>query len=100
MTYYATFTAEGRQKLHELANDGHAIEAHGINHLDAVAYAAEHGAEAYVTDEVLPSLQVLRDDGFAPTSFAYPGGARSDETDAAIAPHVRYLRTTPGPCIH
>lgn len=100
VTYYATFTEEGRQRLHALADDGHAIEAHGVNHLSAVTYAADHGAEAYVTDEVLPSIQILRDDGFDPTSFAYPGGARSDETDAAIAPHVRYLRTTPGPCIH
>ncbi|MBA3451592.1 MAG: polysaccharide deacetylase family protein, partial [Deltaproteobacteria bacterium] len=90
VTYYASFSAEGRQRLHDLASDGHAIEAHGVNHLSAVSYATEHGAEAYVIDEVLPSLQILRDDGFDPTSFAYPGGARSEATDRAIEPHVRY----------
>lgn len=100
VTRYADFSPEQRAKLHALAADGHAIEAHGVHHLDAAVYAAEHGAAAYLDDEVLPSLQILRDDGFTPSSFAYPFGARTEETDRAIAPHVRYLRTTPGPCTH
>ncbi len=100
VTYYSSFSFEQRAKLHALAEDGHAIEAHSVNHFDAVDYSAKHGVAAYVQDEVLPSFQVLRDDGFTPESFAYPGGARSDETDRAIEPYVRYLRTTPGPCVH
>lgn len=100
VTYYHSFTAEQRAKLHQLADEGNDVEAHSVNHLSAVDYTAEHGAEAYVTDEVLPSFQILRDDGFAPESFAYPGGARSAETDRALEPYVRWLRTTPGPCVH
>jgi len=100
VTRYATFSTETKQQLRILADEGHDLQARGVNHLSAVEYATEHGAAAYVTDEVLPSLEVLRADGYPADSFAYPGGARTDATDRAIEPHVRFLRTTPGPCIH
>ncbi len=100
MTRFAGFTVKQRQRLHALDADGHDIGAHSVDHLDAAVYSAEHGVQAYLDDEVLPSFQVLRDDGFAPESFAYPFGSRTDATDRAIEPYVRYLRTTPGRCAH
>jgi hypothetical protein len=100
VTRYDQFTPEQRAKLHTLADDGHDIEAHTMTHANAVEYAKQYGVDAYVQNEVLPSLEVLRADGFSPESFAYPYGARSDELDRAIEPYVRYIRTTPGPCPH
>lgn len=51
---------------------------------------------SYLEDEVLPSLAALRADGFTPESVAYPYGSHTPETDALIAPHVRYLRNHAG----
>lgn len=96
VTEYQDFTDQGRAQLHDLADDGHAIEAHGVHHLDADTYPA--GPDAYYTDEVAPSLAALRAEGYSPDAFAYPGGLRTAATDAAIEPHVRYLRATPGHC--
>ena len=95
---YDGWSADDRARLHALADDGHAVEAHTLHHLRADCYP--EGPEAYVRDEVLPSLDALRSDGFAAESFAYPGGDRNDASDAAIAPHVRYLRGTARSCTY
>jgi hypothetical protein len=73
-----------RSELHALQADGHAIEAHGLRHLNAPDYVMEYGLDAYMTDEVLPSLELLRADGFQPTAYAYPYGRRTDELDEAL----------------
>ncbi|MEJ7599620.1 MAG: hypothetical protein WKG01_17060 [Kofleriaceae bacterium] len=46
-----------------------------------------------MADEALPSIQVLRDDGYTVTSFAYPYGARTSELDDALLKHVPLLRS-------
>jgi peptidoglycan/xylan/chitin deacetylase (PgdA/CDA1 family) len=92
-------TADQRAQLHALADDGHAIEAHSVSHVEAVPYAAELGAQAYLDDEVLPSFAALRADGFTPESYAYPYGSHTPELDALIEPHARFVRTTPGGCV-
>ncbi|MEO7096388.1 MAG: polysaccharide deacetylase family protein [Polyangiales bacterium] len=90
--------AKQRAALHVLEDDGHEIESHTVHHLEAALYAGEHGAQAWLDDEVLPEIEMLRADGFSPESFAYPYGSRTAETDAVLAPHVRWIRTTPGTC--
>jgi Polysaccharide deacetylase len=88
------FSAAGRAELHQLADDGHDIEAHTINHLRAPDYAADRGLRAWLDDDALPSIQVLSDDGFAPpVAFAYPFGSRTAETDRAMLDHVGVLRS-------
>ena len=98
VTRFEELSAEQRTALHDLADAGHAVESHSVSHVEAARYAAELGAQAYLDDEVLPSLAALRADGFTPESFAYPYGSHTAETDELIAPHVRFLRTTPGGC--
>ena len=90
--------AKQRAALHVLEHDGHDIESHTVHHLEAAKYADLHGPRAWLDDEVLPEIEMLRADGFAPESFAYPYGSRTAETDAVIAPYVRWIRTTPGTC--
>lgn len=93
VTRYHRFTEEGRAQLRQLADDGHEIAAHGVAHLRAPSYVEEHGLAAYVTDEALPSIEILRADGYDVTSFAYPYGARTGELDRALAAHVPVLRS-------
>ena len=93
--------------VRELAADGHDIAAHSVLHLRAPTYVEEHGLRAYLDDEAVPSMQILRDDGYDVTSFAYPFGARTDELDDALLEHVPVLRAVsfslegaPDPCPH
>jgi peptidoglycan/xylan/chitin deacetylase (PgdA/CDA1 family) len=97
VTRYHLFTDEGRAQLRDLAADGHEIGAHGVAHLRAPVYVEEYGLGAYLADEALPSIDILRDDGYEVTAFAYPYGARTGELDRALAAHVPVLRSVAFP---
>jgi peptidoglycan/xylan/chitin deacetylase (PgdA/CDA1 family) len=84
---------DARAGLHTLAGDGHDIEAHSVKHQRGPVYVEERGLAAYMSEEVQPSIDVLRDDGFDVNVFAYPFGARTGETDRAILDRVQILRS-------
>jgi peptidoglycan/xylan/chitin deacetylase (PgdA/CDA1 family) len=90
---YQSLGETQRAGLQLLAGDGHAIEAHSVNHRRAPDYVEDHGINAYLRDEVDPSIAVLRDAGYEVTAFAYPFGARTGETDDAIAKRLPILRS-------
>jgi hypothetical protein len=92
-------TPAQHEELGVLHDDGHDLEPHTVNHLDAVEYVAEHGLDAYVQDEVLPSFDVLVAAGYpTPSAFAYPFGDHDPEIDTALLELVAKVRTTPGQC--
>jgi len=75
-----------RAELRILADDGHDIEPHSANHLHAPRYVHDHGLDAYLADEVMPSIDGLIASGYPPpTVYAYPFGQNSPE----LVPHVR-----------
>lgn len=90
---YATLGDPHFAGLHLLAADGHDVEPHTVNHLHAPAYVDDHGIDAYLREELDPSIDVLRADGFEVNAFAYPFGARTGELDAAIAKRVPVIRS-------
>ena len=90
---YRNLTDEQHAKLKVLAADGHDIEPHTVNHLRAPDYVDEHGMDAYLREELDPSIEVLRNDGYEVNAFAYPFGARTGELDAAIAKRVPVIRS-------
>jgi peptidoglycan/xylan/chitin deacetylase (PgdA/CDA1 family) len=63
---------------------GHDVEAHSVLHERGPTYVERHGLAAYLDEEVLPSIELLRADGYEVLSYAYPFGVRTDETDRAI----------------
>jgi len=94
---FLELTGEERAQLRRLSDDGHDIEYHSTQHLSAVDYAAAHGVESYVANEILPALRAMRAEGYPTTVFAYPFGARNADTDAALARYftrLRAIRTT------
>ena len=92
-------TSAQHAEIATLYADGHDIEPHTVTHPHGVTYVAEHGLDAYVNDEVLPSFEVLEAAGFPkPAAFAYPFGEHTPEMDAALLGYVDLLRTTPGEC--
>jgi peptidoglycan/xylan/chitin deacetylase (PgdA/CDA1 family) len=97
-TRYAMWTDEQHGMLAELAADGHDVQAHGVNHLNAPDYVDAHGMQAYLDDEALPSIEVLEADGYAVSAFAFPFGASNETLDAAMLEHVGRVRVSPGSC--
>jgi hypothetical protein len=97
LTFFVAFfdrlSDSERTGLHDLANAGHAIEAHSLQHLRAPLYVERNGVGAYLDHEALPSIDLLRADGFEVTSYAYPYGARTGELDRALLNHVELVRS-------
>lgn len=87
-----------RAALDVLAADGHDIEYHSVAHLNAERYTAEHGVAAYVADEIVPALEAMRAAGYDTRIFAYPFGARTEETDRALEPYFDHLRAIRSTC--
>jgi hypothetical protein len=90
---YYTLTPERRDEVRQLAADGHAIEAHSVRHMRAPEYVEQYGLNAYVRDEVDPSIAILRADGYPVEAFAYPFGARTEQLDRAIGKRLPVLRS-------
>lgn len=90
---YAGMGDADKANLRTLTTDGHEIQAHSVNHLRGPEYVEDNGLAAYMDNEVVPSIDVLRADGYDITAYAYPFGARTAETDAAILKHVSILRS-------
>ncbi|HET9987973.1 MAG TPA: polysaccharide deacetylase family protein [Kofleriaceae bacterium] len=84
ITWYTRLQQTQRDQIRQLADAGHDIEAHSVNHVRGSDYVEGHGLDAYLHDEVIPSFEVLRADGYDPVSYAYPFGMRTDEIDRAI----------------
>jgi peptidoglycan/xylan/chitin deacetylase (PgdA/CDA1 family) len=92
VTRYPEWSDDGRQKLHVLFDEGHAIEAHGLHHVNVCVYSAMHGLDAYIADEVMPSVEILKADGFTPVAFAFPGGMMGNAIVDALAPTIPITR--------
>ena len=97
LTFFIAFwdqlSATDKQSLHDLAGDGHDIEAHSVKHQRGPVYVEQRGLGSYMSEEIQPSIDHLRQDGFDISVFAYPYGARTEETDRAILGQVDILRS-------
>lgn len=93
LAFYDRYSATDLDSIRTLAADGHDIEAHSVRHIRAPQYVEDHGIGAYLADEVQPSIDRLRADGYPVTTYAYPFGARTAELDGAILGRVSLVRS-------
>ena len=91
--HFDKLTEDQIKALHNLKGAGHAIGCHGLRHLKAAEYSRDHSVEQYIYREILPSIQVMNENGLSPFSFAYPSSNHSNETDEALMQYFRYLRS-------
>ena len=84
------------EKLKHLQFGGHEIASHGYNHIRSTEYLNNNKIEDYLNEEILPSLNDMRNDGFDISSFVYPYGERSVETDLTLFEYFLVLRGTTG----
>jgi hypothetical protein len=85
-------TVEDLVMLNEMAAAGHDIEYHSTNHQNAEDYSNANGVDRYIADDIAPGLAAMRANGFDPVVFAYPFGARTAATDAALLTKFKMLR--------
>jgi hypothetical protein len=96
--WYSRSDAE-RAELRLLADDGHDVEPHSVNHLHAPDYVRDHGLDAYLTDEVQPSIDALTQAGYLPAdTFAFPFGDTTDEITEAVLRIVPRVRVSMSGC--
>ncbi|NOZ08797.1 MAG: polysaccharide deacetylase family protein [FCB group bacterium] len=80
------------EMLFKLEFDGHEIGFHGRNHLELNQYIRENSLDDYIRTEVIPGYEEMVADGFAPTSFAYPGGSRNKTADEELLKYFKIIR--------
>ncbi len=93
VTRYHRLDDEKRAKVRALHDAGHDIEAHAVNHLRAPLVVEEEGLQYYLDEEMQPSIDRLRADGYDVVAHAYPFGDRTDEIDAAVSRRIQLLRS-------
>jgi hypothetical protein len=93
IAYYDQYSDTDKANLQILYGDGHAVEAHTVNHQRAPEYAEQYGVDGWMANEVQPSIDMLRADGYTVDAFAYPYGSRTDETDKAVLDKVQVVRS-------
>jgi len=81
-------------ELLQLAADGHELEPHTVNHLEPLVYVKDHGLDAWLADEVDPSIDIMRQHGIEPSFFAYPFGERDAAMDRALLERVDAVRSS------
>lgn len=79
--------------LHHLRQEGHAVGCHGLRHLKAAECCATSDVETWLTQEIIPALRIMAEQGFPPSCFAYPSSNRNPTTDQALQKYFRHLRT-------
>ena len=103
VTFFVTrwgpeWTDKDKAKLRKLHDLGHDVEPHGANHVSARDYVRDHGLDAYIADEVMPSIEAMRDAGYPPSIFAFPFGETSPEITDAVLTHIDRVRVGPRSC--
>ncbi len=93
VTRYYSLNDDRRAQLRALAAVGHDLQAHSTDHRRGPEYVEDHGLAAYLADEVVPSIERMRADGYDISAFAYPFGARTREIDRAVLGHVAIVRS-------
>ena len=96
ISYFDSISTEEITKLKTLENDGHEIACHTLNHR-GVGKDFNYDPtkiNTYLSEEIIPALNAMKDAGFNPVSFAYPYGERDEAYDNAVRAYFPYLRDT------
>ena len=100
---HATFFIVGRltpekiDVMKKLQAAGHSIGLHTVHHRDAAKFSESRGEKWYLDNEILPQLQICRENGLIVRNFAYPNNRRNEKTDAMLYKYFDYLRAGNGP---
>ena len=80
------------QKLKKLSSFGNEIGNHSRNHLNVLDVLEKKNIQYYLKTEIFPEIKAMKQQGFSPTSFAYPYGLNNEITDKALVKYFSLLR--------
>ncbi len=92
ITLVYKLSKEELELLRKFQNDGHEIGCHGLNHIDAINYLTNHTIQEYLDIEIIPSMNILKDNGLNISTFAYPYGKNCDSLDTEMLKTFTALR--------
>jgi PKD repeat protein len=82
------------EELRTLQADGNEIAFHGTHHTEAEPYLQNHTVQQYLDYEIIPGLNLMRNAGFDPVDFAYPGGSDTPACTQALEGYFGHIRDT------
>ena len=93
---YNTLSGEQKNKLHDIQKRGHEIAFHSSNHVNFVKYADTAGCKKLIKKEIIDGVRLMNNDGFYPTTFAYPYGSHNDQLDKLLLKQFKSVRALNG----
>ena len=95
---YNRFTSEQKRKLAIIKSHGHEIAFHSTNHynMEDYVYKQKHTIDDLMRCEVEAGLKLMNQDGFYPTTFAYPYGAHNGVLDKTLMRYFKSVRALNG----
>jgi peptidoglycan/xylan/chitin deacetylase (PgdA/CDA1 family) len=93
---YAIGSPEESQIL-DIKDHGHEIAGHGYDHLNVVDYLQSHTEQNYIDVEIQPLLDYFTGLSIDLSSFAYPWGERTPQSDNLLDNYFDFLRGTSDP---
>ena len=96
VSHFHTLSTVEINKLKTLESDGHEIGCHTFDH-EGVGRDYHYDANRineYLSNQIIPAYNNMKNAGFNPVSFAYPYGERDEAYDNAVKAYFPYLRTT------
>ena len=83
--------------LHHFVDMGHEIGLHTLEHKSLATHLQNGGNEQeWFVQQVIPSMQIMEQQGFEIESFSYPFGERNIESDKLIHSIIPVLRGVAG----
>lgn len=93
---YNLLTNTQKNKLHDIQKRGHEIAFHSSNHVNFLEYAKKEGSDKLIQKEINEGLELMKKDGFYPTTFAYPFGKHNDVLDRLLLQQFKSVRALNG----
>lgn len=87
-----------KEAMKQLAEIGCEMASHGLRHQHGAKLLEEKGREVYLNEEILPCIKALEDLGYPQKTLGYAFSSRSKETDEALMPYFKHIRTGSGVC--
>ena len=93
---YKRLTNAQKAKLREIKDHGNEIAFHSTNHVNFLKCVDSTGVDRLVKEEIVRGLRLMNNDGFYPTTFAYPYGKHNDFLDKLLLKHFKSVRALNG----
>ncbi len=89
---YHSFTAQKKAWLKDIEKHGHEIAFHTASHPDMPKEVAKKGMAKVEEAEITKDLNLMKNDGYAITNFAYPFGSHSTQLNTCLLRTFKSVR--------